>query len=61
MFFNFPYFIINGTTIDLYINYINGALSWHIKNVRNKVLSATNIRGFERRHEAWIQKIVYCL
>jgi hypothetical protein len=61
MFFNFPCFIINGTTKNLYINYIDSVLSWRIKHEGNKVWSASNIRYFERRHEAWLQKNVYCL
>jgi hypothetical protein len=61
MLFNFPCFIINETTRNLYINYIDCALSWRIKHARNKVWNATNIGDFERRHEAWLQKNVYCL
>jgi hypothetical protein len=44
MLFNFPCFIINETTINLYINYINRILSWCIKHARNKVWSASNKR-----------------
>ena len=54
MLFNFPCFIINETTIKLYINYIDWALPWLIKHVENKVWNATDIGYFERMHEAWL-------
>ena len=54
MLFNFPHFIINVTTRNLYINDINRALSWRIKHGGNKVWSATNIRDFERWHATWL-------
>jgi hypothetical protein len=50
MLLNFPCFIINGTIRNIYINYIDYALSWHIKHAGNKVWRATNIRDFDTRH-----------
>ena len=61
MLFNFPFFIINEKTRKLYIDYIDYALSCSIKHAGNKVWNATNIGDFERIHEAWLLKNVYCL
>jgi hypothetical protein len=61
MLFNFPYFIINEKTIKLYIDYIDHALSCCIKHVGNNLWNAANIGDFERIHEAWLRKNVYCL
>jgi hypothetical protein len=39
---------------NIYINYIDCGLSWHIKHAGNKAWNTTNIRDFEGRHEAWL-------
>jgi hypothetical protein len=61
MLFNFPCFIINEKTRKLYIDYIDYALSCRIKHAGNKVWNAYILGDFERIHEAWLQKNVYCL
>jgi hypothetical protein len=70
MLFNFPCFIINETTRNLYINYIDCALSWCIKHAGNKVWNATNKEilregmkhGFERMcivYERLVAKVCF--
>jgi hypothetical protein len=57
MLFNFPCFIINGTIRNLYINYIDYALSWRIKHAGNKVWRGANIKSFDNGHEARLRKM----
>ena len=61
MLFNFPCFIINGTIKNLYINYIDYALSWHIKHAENKVWGVANIKSCDNGHETKLGNDVYGL
>jgi hypothetical protein len=61
MLFNLPCFIINGTIRNLYINYIDYALSWCIKHAGNKVWRGANIKSCDNWHEARLRNEVYGL